>query len=68
MNTTTKDFVKKSINALKSEDINTALYILQLLAITSYDNMNISKGEKYRKTLDKIESDIVHIKELLLEV
>ena len=65
MNTTTKDFVKKSINALKAEDINTALYILQLLAVNSYDIMDTNKGKKYRHTLDKIESDIVHIKELI---
>lgn len=65
MNTTTKDFLQRSVKALKSEDINTALYILQLLAVNSYGIMDTGKGEKYRKTLDKIESDIVHIKEII---
>lgn len=62
-NTTT--FTKKAIQALKPEDINTATFILQLLAVMSYEKMDISKGERYRKKLDSIEADIIHIKELV---
>ena len=64
MNTTT-DFTKKAIQALKPEDINTATFILQLLAVMSYEKMDYKKGDRYRAKLDSIETDILHIKEMI---
>ena len=65
MSNTTAEFTVKAIQALKAEDINTATFILQLLAVLSYEKMDISKGERYRKKLDSIETDILHIKEMI---
>ena len=65
MSNTTTEFTRKAIEALKAEDINTATFILQLLAVMSYEKMDIKKGERYRQKLDTIEADIIHIKELI---
>lgn len=60
-----EEFTKKAIKSLKSEDINTAVFILQLLTSVSYEKMDFEKGERYRQKLGTIETDILHIKELI---